>query len=49
MPPLENPEEAPGHGTALTIRPTSEWENYWGKLGDILSVAIFVLFVAQKK
>jgi len=29
VPPLENPEEAPGGGTALTVRPTSEWETYW--------------------
>jgi hypothetical protein len=33
VPPLENPEEAPGGGTALTVVPTSEWEKYWQKIG----------------
>eukprot|EP00026_Physarum_polycephalum_P009682 Phypoly_transcript_09815.p1 GENE.Phypoly_transcript_09815~~Phypoly_transcript_09815.p1 ORF type:complete len:418 (+),score=55.79 Phypoly_transcript_09815:107-1255(+) len=39
VPPLENPEEAPGGGTALTVVPTSEWEKYWQKIGgDAASV-----------
>jgi predicted lipid-binding transport protein (Tim44 family) len=33
VPPLENPAEAPGGGTSLVVRPTTEWERYWDKLG----------------
>lgn len=46
VPPLENPEEAPGGGTALTVRPTSEWERYWQKLGgDIQDVRYIYIFL----
>ena len=36
--PLENPEEAPGGGSALTIVPTSEWEKYWQKIGGDIHI-----------